>query len=103
VKRTRDFIESQDKNKVWDYDSMSRNMRTSTAVSRLNTISNNRKEILNKQREVSQAIAQLNTEYNTLMEEFEKRDIQIKKDSKIKKKLEIIKEKRKEQERLIKG
>jgi hypothetical protein len=38
-----------------------------------------------------------------LSREFDKRDKQIKEDSKISEKLEIIKEKRKEQEMLIKG
>jgi hypothetical protein len=103
VKKTRDYIESQDPNRKWEDDSMSRNMILSTAVSRLITISNNRNDILNKQREDSVAIAQLNMEYNVLSRDFEKRDIQIKENIKVKEKLEIIKEKRKEQERLFKG
>jgi hypothetical protein len=75
---------------------MSRNMISTAAISRLNIISTNRNEILNKPREASQAIAQLNMEYYILSREFDKRDKQIKEDSKVREKLEIIKEKRKE-------
>jgi hypothetical protein len=38
VKITRDFIESQDKNRAWEDDSMSRNMVSTTAVNRANSI-----------------------------------------------------------------
>jgi hypothetical protein len=103
VKRARDYIESQDKNRVWEDDLRSRNRISSTEVSRLTTISTNRNEILNKQREASQAIAQLNMEYQVLSRDFEKRDRQIKEDRNDREKLDIIKEKRKEQENHIKG
>jgi hypothetical protein len=43
---------------------MSRNMISTTAVNRFNAISSSRNEIINKQREASQAVTQLNTEYN---------------------------------------
>jgi hypothetical protein len=66
VKRTRDYIELQDKNRTWDDDAMSRNMVTTSAVNRLNAISSNKNEILNKQREASQAVTQLNTEFSYL-------------------------------------
>jgi hypothetical protein len=103
AKRTRELIEPQDPNRRWEDDSMSRNLVTSTAVSRLNAISTNGNEILNKQREASQAIAQLNTEYIVLRREWKKRDKQIKDDSKVKEKLENIKINRKEQEKLKEG
>jgi hypothetical protein len=50
---------------------MSRNLVTSTAVSRLNVISTNRNKLLKKQREASQADTQLNTEYNDLQRKWE--------------------------------
>jgi hypothetical protein len=53
LKRARDYIELQDKNKAWEDDNMLRNMISTTAISRLNTIFTNRNEILNKQREAS--------------------------------------------------
>jgi hypothetical protein len=64
VKKTRDYIESNDQNIKKKDNLMSRNIISYISVSRLNTISTNRNEILNKQREASQAIAQLNMEYN---------------------------------------
>jgi hypothetical protein len=66
VKRTRDYIDSQDKNRVWKDNSMSRNMISSTVTSRLNMISDRRNEILSKQREASQALIQLDIQYNDL-------------------------------------
>jgi hypothetical protein len=52
-------------------------MVSTTAINRVNAISSNRNEILNKQKEASQAIAQLNMEYNVLIREWNKRDKQI--------------------------
>jgi hypothetical protein len=53
---------------------MSRNIISSTPVTRLNAISANRTEILNKQKEVSQAIQQLIMECNILQREHDKRE-----------------------------
>jgi hypothetical protein len=83
VNRTRDYIESQDPNRKWEDDSMTRNIISSRAISRLNTISTNSNQMVNKQREASQAIVQLNMEYNVLSREHDKRDEQIKEDSKV--------------------
>jgi hypothetical protein len=74
MKRTRNYIESEESNRKWEDYVMSRNMISTPAVSRLTTISANRKEILNQERDSSQAIAQLITGFNILSIEFEIRD-----------------------------
>jgi hypothetical protein len=103
AKRTREYMELRDPNREREDDNMSRNMISSVAVSRLNAVAANRTDILAKQKEASVALQHLNTEYNDLQKEWNKRDRQIKEDDKIKAKLEDIKEKRREQERIIKG
>jgi hypothetical protein len=74
VKRTKEYIESQDPNRKSENDAMSRSMISSTVVSRLNAYSAYRNDKLNKQRETSQAMAQLNMRYNVLSREWNKKD-----------------------------
>jgi hypothetical protein len=63
---------------------MSKYLISITEVSRLNAISSNRNEIVAKEKEASQAIQQLNGEYNSLSREYENRNKLVKKDDKVK-------------------
>jgi DNA repair exonuclease SbcCD ATPase subunit len=81
---------------------MSGNLISSTAVNRLNTIASTITEIINKQKGASQAIQQLNPEYNALQKEHEKRDKLLKENLKIRDKLAILQVQRIEQEKKLK-
>jgi hypothetical protein len=49
AKRTREYLASNHPNKKWEDNNMSQTMISSTAVSRINTLSGRRNEILSKQ------------------------------------------------------
>jgi 4'-phosphopantetheinyl transferase EntD len=71
AKRTRKYVASNDPNKKWEDDNMTQTMVSSTATSRINSVSSRRNEILIKQREASQVLTQLDIQYNDLYRKSE--------------------------------
>jgi hypothetical protein len=69
VKRTREYIESEDRNRKWEDDVMPRNMISTAVVSRLNTILASSYQILTRQREASFDLERLKMEYHSLTKE----------------------------------
>jgi hypothetical protein len=61
-------------NRRWEDENMQKHNVASTGVSRVNMLSDTKNEILVAQKEASQAIQQLNAEYNDSSREFDKRN-----------------------------
>ena len=97
------YKQIEDKDKQWGDANMSRHLINSVATSRINTLADTKNEILVSQKEATQAINQLNAEYNELSREFTKRNKLAKEDAKVKEKIKDLKEQEWEQERKLQG
>jgi hypothetical protein len=78
-------------------------MVSSTAVSRINTLSSRRNEILSKQREASQVLTQLDMQYNDLYRKWEANDKLVRNDIKVREKIKDLEEKRDQQAKELYG
>jgi hypothetical protein len=78
---------------------MEKHIITSIGVSRINMLADTKSEILVAQKEASQVIQKLYTEYNEISREFDKRNKLLKEDAKVKEKIVPLKYQEWEQEK----
>jgi seryl-tRNA synthetase len=71
---------------------MLRHLISSVPTSRINTLADTKNEILVSQKETTQAINQLNMEYNELSRDINKRNKLAKENAKVKEKIKDLKE-----------
>jgi hypothetical protein len=90
-------------NRKWEDINMEKHIITSTGVSRVNMLADTKNEIFVAQKETSQGIQKLNTEYNEMSREYDKRNKLLKEDEKVKEKIKVLKYQEWEQERKLQG